>query len=789
MDLQIESVQVVHSGIHIEELSHLTNPRSPGICDDFGVTDIHPRVGDQYQAEIPSLLSQFDLPLPTKDPTVSKLIDIGHYNSPLGSEIPLMLIKEDPGNVKHKKGDSAVGQGISNELCGKYKGRRHCLVPGSLGELWSGIEEASFVLGLYIFGKNLVQVKEFIETKKMGDILEFYYGRFFRSKEYDRWADCRKIRSRKCFFGPKIFTGSRQQELLSRLLPHLSLECQKSLQEASKAFGEGKILLEEYVKAMKTMVGMSNFIEAVGIGKGKQDLTGIGQETLKSNQARPDIPVGKACSSLTPDQIIKFLTGDFRLSKARSHDLFWEAVWPRLLARGWSSEQPKNRGYAASYSLVFLTPGIKKFSRRKLLKGTHYFDSVADVLSKVASEPGLLELEVEPDMGYRNIKDFELMNEKKLEDQDKLTTQPRHCYLQPRTPNHHKNILKFTVVDTSLSCGEEPRIREVRSLPFEDSTVSESRSDSGEEDAYEEPTDESNSVDSVIYCPEVFNGLKTARVISSVLKEFEVSSSNGDCSDSGDLSAETSKNQKTDVPKENPSGKALGVKRDCIDYLAPVTKRRRRYIACSQTETSHKTISVFRDQVFKAPGIKKERASVCSNYPDSSETVVSEVDLSQEKGSCGSSSSTKGSSVSEGILSGGREPQEKPQSWTLIDLNLLPHLPLEFDSDKISVANLTESEDDQTKEQLKINPDGLKTSMDSANVQQQPNINLPRQSTRNRPLTTKALEAFACGFLSSKKSRKRKHTFPEENSHSRRSGCSHGRVVTSKVGDGENEGL
>jgi hypothetical protein len=39
--------------------------------------------------------------------------------------------------------------------------------------------------------------------------------------------------------------------------------------------------------------------------------------------------------------------------------------------------------------LVFLVPGIKRFSRNKLTKGTHYFDSVSDVLKKVAANPVL----------------------------------------------------------------------------------------------------------------------------------------------------------------------------------------------------------------------------------------------------------------------------------------------------------------------------------------------------------------------------------------------------------------
>ncbi|KAL8246478.1 hypothetical protein R6Q59_007694 [Mikania micrantha] len=75
------------------------------------------------------------------------------------------------------------------------------------------------------------------------------------------------------------------------------------------------------------------------------------------------------------------------LSKARSNDLFWETVWPRLLARGWHSEQPNGYNYAANQkNLVFLMSGVTKFSR-KLVKGDAYLDYVTNVLNKVAFDP------------------------------------------------------------------------------------------------------------------------------------------------------------------------------------------------------------------------------------------------------------------------------------------------------------------------------------------------------------------------------------------------------------------
>lgn len=113
----------------------------------------------------------------------------------------------------------------------KYRGEGYCLVPGSCGGSWSDIEEVSFLLGLYIFGKNLNQVRRFIDTRTMGDILSHYYGKFYKSDEYRRWSDCRKMRSKRCAYGPRIFIGWRQQELLSRLCLHVPEACQNTILE------------------------------------------------------------------------------------------------------------------------------------------------------------------------------------------------------------------------------------------------------------------------------------------------------------------------------------------------------------------------------------------------------------------------------------------------------------------------------------------------------------------------------------------------------------------------------
>lgn len=240
----------------------------------------------------------------------------------------------------------------------------------------------------------------------------------------------------------------------------LNHQCISISWQVSKSFGEGKLSLQDHMSSLKAMVGMKVLVQAIAIGKGKQDLTRMALETSRSNQVvamRPKIPTVQAWSSLTTSEVIKFLTGDYELSKAWSNDLFWEAVWPRLLARGWHSEKPKDQTFIAGlkHGLIFLITGVRKFSRRKLVKGDQYFDSVSDVLSKVAKEPGLLELEAEEDNGNKE------------QDDHDLPTRQRHCYLQPRTPNRNSEIMKFTVVVTSLTNGKPSKFKELRSLPFE----------------------------------------------------------------------------------------------------------------------------------------------------------------------------------------------------------------------------------------------------------------------------------------------------------------------------------
>ncbi|CAK8544680.1 unnamed protein product [Lathyrus sativus] len=300
---------------------------------------------------------------------------------------------------------------------------------------WSDADAESFVLALFIFGKNFTLIKKFLENKGMGEILSFYYGRFFKSDGYHRWSECRKLKGIKHTIAKKLSTKMRQHDLLSRLSPQVSKKSQDTLSKVSKSYVEGKTSLEKYISSVKSIVGLGVLAEAIGIGKENGVLTRLDLEPRKNRCGEFYAPACKALSSLGPDDIIRSLTGGCQLSKTRSNELFWEAVWPRLLARGWHSEQLKNHDY-----LVFLIPGVKKFSRRKHLKGQHYFDSVRDVLSKVVAEPNIIVLEEEEvEEGGSNEDDF--------------SDDHRQCYLKPRS-------------STSLvHCGKPSDLRKLKYVP------------------------------------------------------------------------------------------------------------------------------------------------------------------------------------------------------------------------------------------------------------------------------------------------------------------------------------
>ncbi|KAL0928640.1 hypothetical protein M5K25_000547 [Dendrobium thyrsiflorum] len=624
-------------------------------------------------------------------------------------------------------------------------------LPGLPTLSWSDAEKQSFLLGLYIFGKNLVQVKKFMETKMMGDVLSFYYGNFYRSDEYHRWSECRKIRSRRSIHGQRIFRGWRQQELLSRILNSTCKEHQDTLLEAAKTFNEGRTTLEKFVSRIKTAVGLHVLVEAIGIGKGTHDLTGVALDHVRANPTislHPEIPVGRACSTLTSADIIKFLTGDFRLSKARSNDLFWEAVWPRLLARGWHSEQPSDHGSLGfKNSLVFLVPGVKKFSRKRLVKGTHFFDSVSDVLSKVASDPKLLELDVEGVKSGSSVKEGNGWNaDAKVCRNGSSSNRQRHCYLHPRRPSCNSERMKFTVVDTSLVKKEGSfKVMEVRSLPlgvnssydtFADSQESRSESSSETEDSTDisDAEDDSNS-GSLAEKKSEDDGTTQFELARTLIPFPNAATSNGYAPD--DKRFVTLKDDTTVELRFQNSWRVRSGQSNCS---AP-TIRRRNLTACNRV-TDRRICSVIKNiQQDKREKISKPVRTKAAGtfFPDASPF--------QEKTNLYHNFM---SSEVNGLAGMKNVPEDKLNFRTSFDLNNLPPdaVVAESSSNELKAEDLPQS---SAGKQHVGNEESIQNS-NYVPADEHPSTGIRRQSTRNRPPTAKALEALASGLLGTKRS-------------------------------------
>ncbi|KAI3787703.1 hypothetical protein L2E82_00050 [Cichorium intybus] len=304
-----------------------------------------------------------------------------------GWSIPVVWIQGQPESNKKSlqnpenahestKGNGVLGAGLLH-------------VPDSSSESLSLAEHHIFLLALYIFGKNFHVVNKFMGNKGMQNVLSYYYGKFYKTGEHQKWLRYKKMKgNNKTIPGKNIFSDWRQEELFSCLFPHVTGECRTSLTQGSKMFEDGELSFETYVFSVRDIVGIDRLIESIGIGKGKRDLTSRAKKPVEKKILPHEY------SYLTTEQIVNLLNHDNELNKEKLSELFWEAVWPRLLARGWHSEQTTNYAFQSSKNtLVFLAPGITKFSRRGLHKGIQYFESFKDVLNKVASGPQLLELE------------------------------------------------------------------------------------------------------------------------------------------------------------------------------------------------------------------------------------------------------------------------------------------------------------------------------------------------------------------------------------------------------------
>ena len=111
--------------------------------------------------------------------------------------------------------------------------------------------------------------------------------------------------------------------------------------------------------------------------------------------------------------------------------------------------------------MAFLFPGVKKFSRTKLVKGDHYFDSVNDVLSKVIAEPNLLKLEVvETKVGGSNGEDAETGSNK-----DGQPDNHHHHYLKHQASTNNGDHIMYAIFYIGLMHRGKPcNLSELKSL-------------------------------------------------------------------------------------------------------------------------------------------------------------------------------------------------------------------------------------------------------------------------------------------------------------------------------------
>lgn len=684
--------------------------------------------------------------------------------------VPVVQIKSDSNQAYDEKMvpcPTQEGQNVTNNsIMQQRETKQLSPLPYSPVALWSDLEAEVFLLGLYIFGKNLNLLSRFLGTKTVGDVLAYYYGKFYRRDTYKRWSDCRKAKTRKCILGERIFQGWRQQELISRLKSKIPKEAHDSLIEVFKSFSDSQTSLNEFVFSLKSTVGAETFVEVVGVGKVKHDLTGFVTDQSKPNHAlsvHSDLPTGKDCSSLASEDIIKFLNGDFRRSKTRSNDIFWEAVWPRLLAKGWHSEQPKDVSTTKS-CLVFLVPGIKKFSRSKLTKGTHYFDSVSDVLKRVAADPVLLELKVDAINNGLTAEENGSITDVKLNQDSPL--------------DGYQELPKFTIIDTSLVEGEEPfNIRELRNLPADanitfllsqHSSNMVSYSSSEEEAANDRLSDDQED------CGRVKAEAKEIEMVSAGSLQNMVTA-NGHSSNVND---------KIDLTGIY----GIKTKPERRKYLSPVSKRRR-LNSCSNEQASRRSFSFskgggFEKQKSKPPLISSKPSAVevgdtfqsktissCSTKEKPSEHTADALNslIDDEQNArmvmenlIHKSLECKVEAVAEVhskvIAVQPKFVKERAEFIGPVDLNKLETLHDDKASrsiDTTSLGNLGSMKVDEapssSDKNMACDPSGAAGRPVSEAPDPALQVNARRHGTRNRPPTAKALEAVAFGLLGSGK--------------------------------------
>ncbi|KAJ0228824.1 Uncharacterized protein HA466_0321660 [Hirschfeldia incana] len=729
--MQTVLVMDVENNTGMEEDASSCGEEEEYVCGDPKV-DI--RVGDEFQAEIPPFM-------------ISESQRAPYLLNPLASDdaivvgllLPVDIMWIDTTKLKDDDDNVDMSESLISLKTKRNKRKMMTLeaVPERSSSSWDDLEVDAFVLGLYTFGKNFTQVKRFLESKETGQLLSFYYGKFYKSAKHKIWSNFLKKRNRKCIQGKKLYSGWRLHLLLSRLLPSIADESQKTkLVNVSKSFAEGNTSLEKYISAVKELVGLRSLVEAVAIGKdNKEDLTVLTTEPINSKRwftvssSSASVPAGLGVySSLTCDEIIEKLSGGPRLSKARCNDIFWEAVWPRLLARGWHSEQPKDRG---KDNIVFLIPGVKKFSRRKLVKQNHYFDSISDIIKKVVSDPELLEFdeaaaEIRPPNGG-------IMEENNQ-------GQSKRRYLKSPDPSSSTHR-KFTVVDTTslASGGKLCSFRELKNL---ESLASQSRACKGDNN--------SSCVDVEKHAKECKWEKRQMKKLVEEPVRFMIVDSSG------------IRRRRRLPDNENQSGANTGMTWELIGsgVKEENVRSKKRSVRNSESVNNH-SLSSF-------PLTKRRRLSACvkkdiERFGESSVDFVNiKTEKSEEAGDgieflrpktepnelCSRQCSTKKQEALQEVGSSERQQEEESKQLLCSSKDLeekLIQLPSMSRSDK---RHSPSTDRGTTQETASIKQEEAEEEEEQ---NQEINTDPPRrQSTRKRPLTTRALEALEAGFYTAK---------------------------------------
>lgn len=205
MDDKMEDADQPVQWLQLEQSS------APG--DIFGEPVTKTRIGDEYQAQIPHLMTENErLQLIVLPSSHDREIDI-EEKLMFGHSIPVAWIQDQP---------KSKGKSIKNQA--KAKGKSSLLpVPVSSIESLSPYEHHSFVLALYIFGKNFGVVNRFIGNKGMRNVLSYYYGKFYKTNDHKKWLRYKKMKGNKMTMpGKIIFSDWRQDELFFRLFPRVT---------------------------------------------------------------------------------------------------------------------------------------------------------------------------------------------------------------------------------------------------------------------------------------------------------------------------------------------------------------------------------------------------------------------------------------------------------------------------------------------------------------------------------------------------------------------------------------